>query len=159
MPRPGREPSPEPNHRNPRVEWTEVEDKPYKGKRPKLPPTRAITNSMGQQINLSLQPITLDWWDTVTTMPHCALWGPGDWTHALTSAFVADAAHTGVAGAWAELRKRENVMGVTADARVALRIRYVPVGSLKKGPAVPVTAAKAGTATVTNIDERRLRNR
>lgn len=157
---PGREPSPEPNHRNPRVEWTEVEDVPYKGKRPTFPKERYITNAMGLQISIPMQPATHDWWDNVTTLPHCILWGPGEWQRAVTSAYVADAAHTGVAGAWSELRRREDEMGVTAEARRKLRIKTVPKGSLKatKTAAAKTTATAAG-ASVTNIDERRLRNR
>lgn len=157
MPRPGRAPSDDSINRNERAEWTEVEDRPYKGKRPPLPKERYVVNSMGIPVSLSLQPMTVEWWHTVTTQPHCILWGPGDWTFALTSALVADAAHTGVASAWAELRRRENVMGVTADARVALRIRYVPPASTKAAP--KTKAPKDDGATVTNIDERRLRQR
>jgi hypothetical protein len=44
---------------------------------------------------------------------------------AVTTAIVADAAFCGGVGAATELRNRERKMGVTADDRVSLRIRYV----------------------------------
>lgn len=58
-------------------------------------------------------------------MPHCALWGSGEWQFALTTAIVADNVHYGVNAAVAQLSAPERQMGVTADARRALRIRYV----------------------------------
>lgn len=154
-----RGPDPNPNSINrnqPAVEWTEVEDVPYKGKRPTLPAQRTIIAG-GEQVAIPLQAMTRDWWDTVTTLPHCKLWTPGDWNYALTTAIVADNAYTGVASAWAELRRRENDMGVTAEARRKLRIRYIPASANK---AAPKTTRKTATAgNVTSIDERRLRQR
>lgn len=152
---PGREPSPDSINRNQKVEWTDVVDKPYKGKRPALPAQRTIITGAGP-VDMPLQQLTLDWWDTVTLLPHCILWTPGDWNFALTTAIVADAAYTGVASAWAELRRREDQMGVTAEARRKLRIRYVPAAATK--PAAK-PRGKAAASNVTNIDERRLRNR
>jgi hypothetical protein len=134
-----------------------VEDKPYKGKRPTLPRERFVVNSMGIPVPLTLQPLTLEWWTTVTTLPHCALWTPGDWTFAVTTALVADAAHTGVASAWAELRRREDQMGVTAEARRKLRIRYVPAGGNKAAPATGNAKPAKGSGSVTNINDRRAR--
>lgn len=69
---------------------------------------------------------TRDWWDTVSTMPHCALWNEGDWQFALDTALLAAAYHAGDMRAANELRQREKIMGTTSDARRDSRIRYVP---------------------------------
>lgn len=152
---PGREPSPESVNRNPKVEWTEVEDKPFKGKVPvQLPRSRRMINSLGIPVDIDLAPLTFEWWDTIVRMPHCILWDAAAWNYARTTAIIADSAYSGVAGAWGQLRLRENDMGVTAEARRANRIRYV-----KNKPAAKTSPAKSAAATVTNIDERRLRNR
>jgi hypothetical protein len=153
----GPDPNPNSINRNtPAAEWTEVEDVPYKGKRPSLPVSRTVL-AMGKPIKIPLQSLTKDWWETVTALPHCKLWTPGDWNFALTTAIVADNAYTGVASAWSELRRRENDMGVTAEARRKLRIRYVPA-SANKAAKKPAGKA-AASATVTSIDERRQRQR
>lgn len=153
---PGREPSPDSINRNkPTVDWIEVEDKPYTGKRPTLPKTRPMTTPDGV-IDVPLSPLTLGWWETLSKLPHCALWTDGDWAFALTTVIVADLAHNGANAAFAELRRREDQMGLTGEARRKLRIRYLPPAGRK--PRAPRTSkAKGATATVTQIDERRQR--
>ncbi|HEY8661990.1 MAG TPA: hypothetical protein VIL68_00085, partial [Propionibacteriaceae bacterium] len=69
--------------------------------------------------------ITRDWWDTISSMPHCILWTGSDWVFALATAIVADAAFTGGVGAATELRNREKILGSTFDYRRSLRIRYM----------------------------------
>ncbi len=54
-------------------------------------------------------------------MPQCATWQPEDWQFALTTALVhARLVRDGVGAE--ELRRRENEMGTTADAKRRLRI-------------------------------------
>lgn len=106
------------------AEWTEVPDVPYDGPRPDLPARRTITLA-GQQKTVAVLPLTRDWWEAVSTMPHCKLWTPGDWRFALTTALVADMAYRGHTGSAAELRNREKVMGTTYEYRRDQRIRYV----------------------------------
>ena len=77
------------------------------------------------QEQVKLQGMTRQWWDTVSTMPHCVLWSPADWMFALTTATVADAAFCGISSAATELRNREKVLGTTVEYRRDLRIRYV----------------------------------
>jgi len=73
-------------------------------------------------------------------MPHCALWSESDWLFAVDSASTAALYHeTGDMRASSELRQRERVLGVTADARRDLRIRYVPEVAEPTDPAI-VTA-------------------
>lgn len=146
MPVPGRQPAPagQKRHRGKsEVDWVEVPDVPYVGDRPELPEKRTIVTRDGQE-SVRLQDMTRRWWDTVSRMPHCALWTESDWLFAVTTAMVADAAYCGIASAAVELRNREKVLGTTADFRRGLRIRYVPVEE------------KSEPAKVTNID--RFRN-
>jgi len=134
-------------HRNkPAVEWTEIPNTPYKGERPVLPDTREVINKAG---DVSVYPIpdsTKDWWESVTTMPHCVLWTPSDWAFCSDTALVHAQAVTGVISAMAELRQRERILGTTFDARRDLRIRYVDV-----------EAEPSKLAPVDSLDERRAR--
>lgn len=113
-------------NRNPSaVDWVEVKDVPYTGPRPKLPEDRVVLTRQGQTV-VDLQEMTYEWWDDVSTMPHCILWTQADWRFAITTAMVADAAFCGIAASATELRNREKVLGTTAEFRRDLRIRYVP---------------------------------
>jgi hypothetical protein len=127
MPVAGRKPKDEGQARNrakPTHDWIEVLDEPYTGDRPDLPETRTISTPFGPQ-EVPIRDMTRTWWESASTMPHCALWTPSDWSFALTTAIVADAAFSGGVGAATELRNREKVLGTTVDYRRDLRIRYV----------------------------------
>jgi hypothetical protein len=123
----GRKPKPEGQARNrtkPTHEWIDIVDEPYAGPRPELPETRTVMTQFGPQ-DVPLREMTRTWWESASTMPHCILWTPSDWSFALTTAMVADAAFSGGVGAATELRNREKVLGTTVDYRRDLRIRYV----------------------------------
>ena len=108
-----------------KTDWTEVVNVPYDGDRPELPASRQVMNPKGELQEWPLEKRTLDWWQAVSTMPHCVLWSKSDWMFAVDTAMVhADAAH-GKTTAMAELRMREKIMGTTVDARRDLRIRYI----------------------------------
>jgi hypothetical protein len=127
MPVPGRTPKPAGqavNRNKPTTEWVEVLNVPYAGARPDLPATRTVIGQFGP-VEVELKGITRDWWDTISSMPHCILWAGSDWVFALATALVADAAFTGGIGAATELRNREKILGATVDFRRSLRIRYV----------------------------------
>lgn len=108
----------------PSTEWVEVPNVPYSGEVPELDAQRTVITREGQG-RVALQPLTLQWWESITSMPHCVLWSRSDWMFALTTATVADAAFCGVSSAATELRNREKVMGTTVEFRRDLRIRYV----------------------------------
>ena len=59
-------------------------------------------------------------------MPRARLWAESDWSFAIDTLEVAamfyESLGTGLA---AELRRRERILGVTADARRDLKIKYV----------------------------------
>ena len=93
-------------------DWIEVPDRPYRSRnKPRLP--------------RKIPALTRFWWQALSSMPHCVLWGPSDWAFAVDTA-VLHAAYAEGALSWAtEIRQREKVMGTTVDARRDLRIRYV----------------------------------
>lgn len=93
-----------------------------------------------QRVPLVWPPETLDWWDSVSTMPHCVLWAESDWQFALDTAIVASAFHAGDVRQAGELRQRERMLGTTVDSRRDLRIRYVEA------------EAEGDDATVTAMD-------
>ena len=142
----GRKPSERPTvtRHKPTHDWTEVADVPYQGDRPELPTSRLVMNPKGELEEFPIEPRTRDWWEAISTMPHCVLWRKSDWQFAVDTAMVhADACH-GKTTAMGELRQREKIMGTTVDARRDLRIRYVE------------PEAEAPTiAPVASIDERR----
>lgn len=118
-------------HRNPVHQFTEVEDIPFEGA-PALPP-RAASNDGVSWANVGVIPgidwpeATQAWWRVISRMPHCTLWADSDWQFAFLTAEV----HARTCEGWKgytgpELRQREKLLGVYADARLSLRIRYVP---------------------------------
>ena len=144
----GSKPSDRPSvtRHKPTVDWTDVENVPYDGPRPELPDIREVINKAGEVSTYPMPEQTVDWWQSVSTMPHCVLWSKSDWAFALDTALVHAQAVTGVISAMAELRMREKIIGTTVDARRDLRIRYVEP-----------EAEKAELAIVENLDDRRLR--
>ena len=111
----------------PRHEWIEVEDRPFEDG-PPLP--------RRQPTGFAWPAATKRWWQVVSRMPHCALWGEADWQFALDTAFVAAAFHMGDLKLAVELRQREKVLGTTLDARRDLRIRYVETAGEREGPSI-----------------------
>lgn len=139
------------------ADWTNVDNVPFGGPSPELPklPNRKKWNEL-----------VTDWWERVRRMPHCELWEPTDWTFALETAFLKQALWNDyVAGEVkttmaTEIRRREDMIGVTAEARRKLRIRYVKPGEDEQadGQAQVVEQAETATsATVTSIADRQRR--
>lgn len=116
-------------HRNPVADWTEVDDVPFEGG-PALPP-RARGDAVswaeaGVIPGEDWPPATVHWWSVISRMPHAKLWAESDWAFAFLTAEV----HARTCEGWKgytgpELRQREKLLGVYADARRDLRIRYV----------------------------------
>lgn len=109
-------------------EWVDVPRVRYAGERPDMPYKSKAT---------------VQWWEAVSTMPHCALWDREDWQFALDTARIHSQFARGKLTLAGELRIREKVMGTTLDARRDLRIRYVD----------PVTEEQQDTAP--KVDEGR----
>lgn len=116
-------------HRNPVADWTEVENVPFEGG-PDLLPRASTPESEWAAAGVipgdGWPPATDHWWKVIRAMPHAKLWETGDWAFAQMTAEV----HARTAEGWrgytgAELRQREKLLGVYADARRDLRIRYI----------------------------------
>lgn len=106
------------------ADWTEVPNRPFEGASPDLPrlPNRC-----------KYHPLVTTWWDMVRAMPHCVSWTPTDWQFAVETALLKHYFWVDAAGgevkttAATEIRRREDNMGTTEEARRKLRIRYVEV--------------------------------
>lgn len=116
------------------AEWTEVDDVPFAGA-PALP-ERSTGVSLIEAADRSSDEGTYcpfgwpnnteRWYRVVSTMPHAVLWTPADWEFVFMTAEQHARVTEGWKGASAgELRQREKLLGVYADARRDLRIRYV----------------------------------
>jgi len=142
----------------PTHEWLDVPNKPYRGKVPvSLPRKRTIMLAFGPE-KFDLEPMTKEWWKSIRSMPHCALWTESDWQFALATAIVADDAFRGKSGAQAELRQREKIMGTTIDARRALRIRYIDQADTKDSSSSGRgSKSKGSSGKVVDFNERQAR--
>lgn len=143
------------------ADWVNVDNVPFGGPSPELPklPNRRKWNEL-----------VIDWWERVRVMPHCSLWEPTDWTFAIETALIKQAFWTDVSAgemkttAATEIRRREDMMGTTAEARRKLRIRYVkpdedqdPANEQVHVVEQADTTTSGGVATVTPITDRRSR--
>lgn len=130
--------------RTPNGDWTLVPDVPFRApKRRDLPKL-----VLGAPVRAEVR----TWWNTIKAMPHCVMWSESDWLFAFDTAvlkqeFYAEP-HASLA---AEIRRREDQLGTTAEARRKLGIRYVAPGASTRAP---VAKAAAG---VSSLDERRAR--
>lgn len=114
----------------PGTEWTDVEDVPHDGPKLGTRPAPAVAGLDGPPIGVDITrwpEATLEWWEAVRTMPHAALWSRAEWATARSAAET----HARFVEGWkgcasgAELRQREKLLGMSADALRDLRIRYV----------------------------------
>lgn len=143
MARPGPEQKPSKIGRTPNAGWTEVVDEPYDGPKLNLPKTLLGSPPLPQVVA---------WWDVISKMPHCRLWSASDWLYALDTAIQKQESYAGAApvSLWSEIRKREDQMGTTVEARRKLGIRYVE-------PAVAEVQTPEQAASVASLDDRRSR--
>ncbi len=119
---------------SPTADWTEVIDEPFlegeKRELPKLPGRRRWNDHV------------VRWWENVRIMPHCALWTETDWMFAIETAIekheyyaaYPDERKTTQA---TEIRRREDMLGVSLEARRKLRIRYVDPEQARKRQTAP----------------------
>ncbi len=144
------------------ADWIDVLDVPYTGPSSDLP----LLAKRRKWTDLTVQ-----WWEQVRTMPHCVLWSPTDWHFAVETALMKDQFWRDYAEgemkstAATEIRRREGVLGTTAEARRQLRIRYVPAGEVPddEAPDRPAVVQEqeetldGAVATVTPLADRRSR--
>jgi hypothetical protein len=108
------------------------------------------------------------WWEQVRTMPHCGLWSKTDWLFALETAYLkqdfwqsyfAGELHATKA---TEIRRREDQMGVTREARRKIGIRYIPPPDNEPHTAAAAEAADevgAGDDVSAGLEDARERRR
>lgn len=103
------------------AEWTEVPNVPYTGPSPDLP---ELDGGWYREVE--------HWWEITRRMPHCVLWSEMDWQYALETAVMKQdwwrnfhSERTVFANKSTEIRRREDQMGTTMEARRKLRIRYI----------------------------------
>jgi hypothetical protein len=142
------------------AEWTEIANEPFTGPSPDLPDFQ------------TWHPMVINWWAHLRSMPHCARWQATDWDYALETAFMKqrywerffDGDESSTAAV--DLRRREDQMGTTEEARRKLRIRYVDVyedapPEIGDDAGVPVVvqrqARAGGPRPVTDLTSRRAR--
>ncbi|MFI7608800.1 hypothetical protein ACIBTV_27320 [Micromonospora sp. NPDC049366] len=142
--------------RAPSGDWTEVVNLPYEGPSLDLPKPRRGGPKWLPEVEA--------WWEQVRKMPHCALWEPSDWVFALETAYMKNdwwmEYHGGVVHSTksTEIRRREDQMGTTREARRKLLIRYVEPVDETDEETTPGTAPVAqGGGNVIGIDSRRAR--
>ncbi len=141
---------------SPNAEWTDVPDVAFDDGG-----ERMLPKSPGGRRKWHVQ--VVDWWDEVRRMPHCALWTDTDWRFALEIAFLKQEMWRDIeAGALkstlaAEIRRREDQIGTTAEARRKLRIRYVDPDRARSRQNVPQPAGIPGGAPVVSLGDRRAR--
>ncbi len=104
--------------RTPNAEWTEVEDTPN---------LAGLDHDLGTPPIVGWHPSTREWWDAVRVLPHTRLWQDTDWRFALDTALIKNLFYNGQArsGEMVEMRRREDLMGLSVEARRKLRLRYV----------------------------------
>jgi hypothetical protein len=147
--------------RTPNADWTDVVDRPYEG------PSLDLPKSPGAGRRKWHDPVVA-WWEQVRRMPHCVIWTPTDWLFAIETAYmkqqfwhdyVNGELHSTLA---TEIRRREDQMGCTGEARRKLRIRYIsPDDETTDDVAENALSAEPGEdakgAKVTDISQRRRR--
>jgi hypothetical protein len=127
-------PAPKPNKvgHSPTAEWTEVPNLPFLSGREHDLPERVIFEEIEDKakrlVEAGWTAQTRAWWDIVRTMPHASLWTDADWNFATDTAYLKESFYTGTASAaeMVEMRRREDLLGLSLEARRKLRIRYVP---------------------------------
>jgi hypothetical protein len=138
--------------------FTEVPNTPFDGPSPDLPKVRGMR----------WHPQVAAWWEQVRRMPHCVLWGPTDWLFALDLAYLKQdwwqqySEGIVMSTKSTEIRRREDQLGTTAEARRKLLIRYVIPPCVEQSPAPAADQAiaaadPAGEASVTSLESRRRR--
>jgi hypothetical protein len=151
MARPGPQPKTT-RHGHGGAGWIDVPNVPYDGP--------GSARDLPEIQGLAWFPQVEAWWEVIRVMPHCDLWEASDWLFAIETAllknhymaeFFGGVVHATMA---TEIRRREDQMGTTMEARRKLGIRYVDPAETKteEQPAeggepaegvTPITAAKS----------------
>lgn len=158
----GRDPKSNKHGRTLTADWTDIPDQPYTGPSPDLPKLSRRRRWRDE---------VTAWWEELRVMPHCVMWNATDWRFALETAsmkqqFWADLDEGEMKTTMAtEIRRREDQIGTTGEARRKLRIRYVDPASVpgaydeepEGDPVVEDVPVAGRSAGVTSLASRRSR--
>lgn len=107
-------------------------------------------------------PQVVGWWEVVRRMPHCTLWEASDWLFAIETAmlknyymaeFFGGVVHATMAS---EIRRREDQLGTTMEARRKLGIRYMdPIDDAQAGDAPGADTTASGVTPIERAPSRR----
>ena len=123
MARPGPQPKTTPKHGHNGAGWIDYVNIPYTGPGSEL----ELPDTPGIQWFGQVQ----GWWEQIRQMPHCKDWSPTDWIFAIETALFKQNVYSEMFGGTVhatmitEIRRREDQMGTTMEARRRLGIRYV----------------------------------
>lgn len=141
---------------SPTAEWREVANVPFDDGG-----VRDLPKSPGGR--RKWHPEVLEWWAAVRRMPHCVTWGDTDWLFARETAFYKQQLWRDVdqgdlrSTLATEVRRREDQIGTTDEARRKLRIRYVDPAATEKRRQGPAGLAAPVGGDVVSLDDRRAR--
>ncbi len=125
------------------AEWDDVPDVPFVHGR-----------ALPTYYDWPWHPAVEKWFEVVASMPHAVRWREADWLAVNDLALLKHRQYEGTAttGDIVEIRRREDQLGTTAEARRKLRIRYTtprsetaatPAGAVDAGASVtPITSAR-----------------
>jgi hypothetical protein len=138
--------------------WIEVADRQYDGPSMNLPKLPG---------GMKWMPQVEAWWEQIRAMPHCVLWTPTDWLFAIETAYMKQDWWSEYFGGTVhgtkstEIRRREDQIGTTVEARRKLLIRYVDVELMdddaETAPTPGVDPALPGGSNIASIADRRRR--
>jgi hypothetical protein len=136
--------------------WTEVPDLAYAGPSMNLPKLPG---------GMKWLPQVEAWWEQIRAMPHCVMWTATDWMFAVETAYMKQDWWSEYFGGTVhstkstEIRRREDQMGTTVEARRKLLIRYVDPGLLDTDETAGFDAEPVADSggTVASIADRRRR--
>lgn len=149
----GRKPKPDDQkvNRGPVLGWVEVPDVPFS------PREEHALGPHPEGGRMKWRPATTRWYDVISQMPHCILWGPEQWEFARSTALVYERWIRGHNPSAGELRQREAKMGTTLDARRDLRIRYVNPKVFEAPPETDEDQGEPGPDRVADFEAERRR--
>lgn len=131
------------------AEYVDVPDAPYTGP--------GSDKDLPEIPGLPWYEPTIGWWNIVRRMPHCRLWTESDWLFAIDTAVLKNQCWGELFGGAlpttlvTELRRREDMMGVTMEARRKLGLRYVDPALFPDE--VPAPAKSEPTGNVKDISK------
>jgi hypothetical protein len=136
-------------------DWVDVPDLPYTGP--------GSERDLPEIPGLPWYPQTEAWWQVVRRMPHCRLWTESDWLAAIECGVLKNQVWGELFGGAlptslvTEIRRREDVLGLTMEARRKLGIRYADPGLFPDEEQLEPAAPAANVKDITKAPSRRAR--